>query len=215
MIRKIKTLFKAIFLIKNFNAYLTDYLKLTDKDILIDIGAHIGVFSVFAAHYAKNGKVYSFEPSNENFSLLKKNLEINKLNNLEIFNKAVSNKSGNKIFYISESKNKGSNSLYPIKNSNKISVPAVSFANFIKSKKLKKINFLKMDCEGGEYKILFNCPKNVLRSIEKISMEYHNLNEKFNGKTMKSFLESNGFLIKIIPDPNKGIIYAKRANKII
>ena len=43
------------------NIYLPDYLSIGENDIVIDIGANIGLFSLFAAKYTKN-KIFAIEP---------------------------------------------------------------------------------------------------------------------------------------------------------
>ena len=51
-----------------------NYIKdiMSDKDIFFDIGANIGVFSVYAAKIHPNAEIYSFEPEYSNLNLLKK-----------------------------------------------------------------------------------------------------------------------------------------------
>ncbi|MBK6794943.1 MAG: FkbM family methyltransferase [Anaerolineales bacterium] len=69
-------------------------------DVVVDIGAHIGAFSVWAACQAPLGRVYAFEPNGENHALLVENKNINNLNNLEAFNIAVSDRDGEASFLI-------------------------------------------------------------------------------------------------------------------
>ena len=56
------------------------------NNLVIDIGAHIGTFTVYAAKRAKNGLVFSYEPEKENFELLKQNII---LNNLKILKRLI------------------------------------------------------------------------------------------------------------------------------
>ena len=67
--------------------YLSKELK---SDVLIDIGANIGFYSILLSDSFK--KIYSFEPNKRNFQALKKNIETNNLNNIEIFNFGLGNK---------------------------------------------------------------------------------------------------------------------------
>ena len=63
-------------------------------------------------------------------------------------------------------------------------------------KNITKIDFLKMDCEGSEYRIFENFSTDFLGIIDKIVMEYH-----FNtdGRLIKIIekLENNGFTVKV------------------
>ena len=69
-----------------------------------------------------------------------------------------------------------------------------------------------MDCEGAEYPILFNASSDILKRIQKISMECHNVDEKNNVDNLRSFLEKNGFSVKIKfgEKPNYSMLYAMR-----
>ena len=71
-----------------------------------------------------------------------------------------------------------------------------------------------MDCEGAEFGILFNCPKETLKKIKKISMEYHNKNDVNNGNALKKYLEDNGFNVTVKGNNsghiNYGMLYALR-----
>ena len=63
-------------------------------NIVIDLGAHIGVFSVYAALYGAE-KVYAYEPLKENYDLLVKNIAVNNLQDKIIpIQKAVTDKKG-------------------------------------------------------------------------------------------------------------------------
>ncbi len=57
--------------------YINDYVK--DGDVFFDIGANVGVFSVYCACRYPNAKVYCFEPEHSNLGLLKDNILANHL----------------------------------------------------------------------------------------------------------------------------------------
>jgi len=197
-------------------SYIPKGFDIQNNDVVLDIGAHIGVFSILASMYAKNGKVYSFEPTPESFDLLKQNIKLNKAENIVPINKAVSDKNGEKEFYIS-SKNQGGNALFPSKESeiNKIIVQTTSLNKFIKENKISQIDFLKIDCEGGEYEILFSCSDDTLNIIDKISMEYHYIgNNSPYSSELKGFLENHGFSVTISPRPAT-MLYATKGKNIL
>ena len=60
------------------------FSKKINSDILIDIGANIGFYSILSS--GRFGQIYSFEPNDRNFKLLKKNIKNNKLNNIQVLN---------------------------------------------------------------------------------------------------------------------------------
>lgn len=172
--------------------------EINPNDLVVDIGAHAGIFTILASYYAKNGQVYSFEPFKENYNLILDNINLNKAKNVQAINKAVSDKKGKLKFYVSQTKNKGQNSMYKLGESQKeISVDKISFKDFIKT--IPKIDFLKIDCEGAEYEILFSLSQKELQKINKISMEFHNYG-KYTGEDLARFLHKNGFKVKMIKD---------------
>ncbi len=89
----------------NHEAWETEVLKKIVKkgDIIVDIGAHIGYYSLlFAKIVGNKGKVYAFEPDKNNFKLLMKNIKTNGYNNIIPVEKALSNKNQKIRLYISD-----------------------------------------------------------------------------------------------------------------
>lgn len=183
-----------------YKSYKPDNFEINQKDTVVDIGAQIGVFSIFAAYYTKKGRIFSFEPVPENFKLLKNNISLNNVKNVFPINKAISDKKGKENIFLNETNTGGHSFFQNDASQSKIEVSTISLNDFIKMYNIKKIDFLKIDCEGAEYKILFACSKETLSLIKKISMEYHNIKGKKNVKTLKKFLEKNGFKVIIMPD---------------
>jgi FkbM family methyltransferase len=189
--------------------YMPKGFGISEDDIVVDIGAHIGVFVVMAAKYAKNGKVYSFEPMPENFTLLKYNIRINGLKNVVAIRKAMSGKKGRRKLFINDCTS--AHSFY-LKTKKTIEVETTTFDDFVKEYGIKHINLLKMDCEGAEYDIFFNCSNRIFAMIDKISMEYHNIGKSHNFSSLKRLLESKGF--EVLNEETKkgysGWLYARR-----
>lgn len=193
-----------------YKLYSHKGFELKDGYIILDIGAHIGLFSILASKYAKNGKIFGFEPSLENFNLLKENIKLNEAKNIIPINKAIANKSGKREFFISPDSDASHSFLDRTFKGKKVIIDTSSLKDFIRENKIKKIDFLKMDCECAEYEIIFKCPKEVLSKIQKIAMEYHNMDEEKNGYKLKSFLEINGFDVDIKSDCH--MLFAKRVD---
>jgi hypothetical protein len=105
---------------------------------------------------------------------------------------AVSDKTGKEQIFICNNNTGGHSILKSKSSSESIVVKSTSLDDFILQYGIKHIDFLKLDCEGAEYKILFKCSKSTLGMIKKISMEYHDINDRQNVDAMKVFLESNG-----------------------
>ena len=145
--------FPANYEADNFN-FLQHYCK--PDDIVLDIGAHIGLFAVVAAQLTGPcGKVFAFEPAPSTNALLKKTIAINKLESvIEPHNEAMGSKNGKTIFFISEGEADNSNSLVSYKEDRMlegIEVIILTIDGFVNEKQLAKVNFIKIDVEGAEY----------------------------------------------------------------
>ena len=146
---------------KNYEAENFELLRKSCKPgaVIIDIGAHIGLFSVIAAQVTgKTGKVYAFEPAPGTYSLLQKTVAINHGETvIESFKKAVGKENGKITFFISNDLADNSNSLVNYKEDRTlhgIDVAVTSIDNFVKEKNINRLNFIKIDVEGAEYDTL-------------------------------------------------------------
>jgi FkbM family methyltransferase len=91
-----------------FNEILVDHdYKILDpiiknsKNCIIDVGAHIGLFSVYANTLNPNTKIFSFEPELENYKALKENLQLNHCKNISPKNLAIGAVEGKQTLYLS------------------------------------------------------------------------------------------------------------------
>lgn len=195
--------------------YTPSGLNINNKDIVVDIGAHIGNFSIYAALLAKQGKVYAYEPVPENFRLLNHNIRLNNLNNIVPFNLIVSAGSRRrKRIYLTDSS--ATASLFGRRRQRFHPVKSVGLEDVFGDNGLKKINFLKIDCEGSEYDILFNTPKRYLSKIDRIAMEYHEGSyTKYKCQDLETFLRSHNFKVRVKASKSPreirlGMLYAWR-----
>lgn len=173
--------------------------SLEDKDLItiIDLGAHIGVFSTFMAHKYENARIFSFEPFPDNYKLLQENIKRNGLNNqISTFNLAVSDSNQDLELHI-DLQNSGGNSIYR-KVGKAIKVKCITLDEVFKNNKIDYCHVLKIDIEGAEYSVLYNTSSETLKKIGHIMMEHHEVFKKdYNPSSLKSFLEKNGFSVKI------------------
>ena len=171
--------------------------KIMEHDTVIDIGAHVGYFTLYATNLAKKGKIISYEPSKNSFLTLEKNIKMNKFSNIKLENVAVSKIQGKALLHTNDM-DEISNSLY--NRNNKVEVQEVettTLDNIFLKHKLEKINFLKMDCEGAEYDIIMNASSSILDKIQKISAEIHEEIVPYSKKVIIEKLEKHGFNVKL------------------
>lgn len=200
-----------------------DYGNVPEGSLVIDIGANIGVYSIFAS-IAKNAKIFAFEPVSENFAMLKENVKLNSLEGkIHAFNLGIAGKEEERKIFLGDSPfhsflpqdDSPFNALYKSgKSQNYLEISCISLKDVFDRNKIISCDILKMDCEGAEYEILYNFPDEYFKRIKEIRMEYHNHkgNEKNSGDQLEKFLSSKGFKIekKKESSPFQGDLWMKK-----
>ena len=166
-----------------------DFSDIKESDIVLDIGANIGAFTMFASKKAKH--VFAVEPLYAN--TLKKNLLKNNIKNVTVLDIGIGNGELNLTY--------GTR--------NKI-VKCYSLSEIIQLCG-GHIDFLKIDCEGGEWTIL----PDELKGIRRIESEIHNFDKKHNFKKFTTMLGHTGFSYKIeVLSEDLILIHAKQKQHI-
>ena len=135
--------------------YIRSYLKCGMG--FVDIGAHIGYFSLIATKQViPDGKVWAFEPHPETFQYLFKNIQFNYLSDSIIpINKAVSEKAGVATFFCH--RKAGRSSLHFRGNALEYEtskVKLISLDDYFKQTNWPRVDLVKMDVEGSEIKAI-------------------------------------------------------------
>jgi FkbM family methyltransferase len=133
-------------------------------DTFIDIGAHVGYFSMFASAFVgPTGKVFSFEPEPGNFAHLLEHIELNQANNVRPLHMAVGASPGTADFFVNAD-NDGGHALWEVgrhpfnersreaPQSRKVFV--TSFEHMFGDHDLSSLKAIKIDAEGAEFAIL-------------------------------------------------------------
>lgn len=181
-------------------SYLKNQNSIKEKDI-IDAGAWIGDTAIFLSYYTKN-KVYAFEPLYRNYIEMKKNIELNDINNIQPINMALGEE--NKKIYLEDIDATGMIGINTNleKDNDKIEVEMITLDKFVENNNLK-IGFIKIDLEGFEQPFL----RGALNTIKKqkpalmISI-YHNYSDFFDIKPMLENLNL-GYKFKIVKAENR------------
>ncbi len=188
-----------------------------DDWIIVDIGGGIGEFTIFVASNHPGNKVFVFEPFGESYELLKTNLEINRITNVEAYNLAVWGNQG----YLMIDSTPGEPSQfvsreldsYSQSNTHQTIVPAISLMDAFKQMRIDHCDLLKLDCEGAEYPILLNSPDEIWEKIERIILEYHDNVSSYTHKDLEEFLSDHGYMVQVTPNDVHsylGYLYAQR-----
>lgn len=160
-------LYREIFLAKIYKPAL-----IRDNPLVIDCGANIGMSVLFFKKLYPKSEILAFEANPYSFSLLELNMEINNIKGVQLFNCALSERNEPVNFYVPD--HRGSLNASSIKGYNsgiKISVQGQMLSGFLNN---KKIDFLKIDIEGAENKVIEDLRRhNILNSVDEIIIEYH------------------------------------------
>ena len=187
--------------------YYKENFTIKSNDTIIDVGAHIGLFALFASQFCKKGKIFCFEPIKENYDLLLENLELNSVKNIIPFSLAVSTDTKKINMYINE--DEAAHSVF-LKGLKSIQVDSISLQKIFDDNKIALVDFVKMDCEGSEYTIIDTLPLDYLKRISKIAIEYHFTNTKpeLLEELIKK-IKNSGFHINLFPNyDGMGFLYA-------
>jgi FkbM family methyltransferase len=191
-----------------------EYGDLAKFQTIVDIGAHLGSFAVYAARSCPNARIYCYEPEQRNLGLLKRNIEINGLDGrVSVFQCAVASKSGTRDLAVGGSLVHSFH--IPPANANWETVDCTTLKDIFVNQGLEAIDLLKINCEGAEYEILESCSQADFKRIANIRLEYHNLDAvNQNGDSLAYFLQSRGYRIERFSSyrEESGFIWATRAN---
>lgn len=187
--------------------------QLGENSVLIDIGANIGTFAVFAAIQNKKIKVYSYEPFEENFLLLKENVALNGLEQeIKTFNCAIGDTECEKEVFLKDSN--ATSSLYE-KDGKEVRIKVITLKDVFVDNNIQTCDLLKVDCEGAEYEIFYSTPSDIFDKIKMITMEYHEEYGTGTREELKTFLEKQGFQVSMQKETQtRGYIYAEKPAKV-
>ncbi|KAF0111807.1 MAG: FkbM family methyltransferase [Chloroflexi bacterium] len=189
-------------------------VTLQDHWTVIDIGAALGDYSVWAGKQIPHGRLIAVEPYPQSVSLLRVNLEKNKVLNAEIFTGAIASSNGTTSLTVTEGKVVQNSTAVSHETGHEIDVRTITLDELMKSFSIQKCDYLKIDCEGGEYEILFTTPKETLAQIDRICMEIHDGLTVHTRKEMIDFLNINGFVTRLTPNPvhqELAFLYAEKS----
>jgi len=203
-----ESVFEEIFTDREYNI-IDDDIKAA-QSLIVDIGAHIGCFSIYVSTLNTNVKILAFEPSEANYKLLKENIYLNNAKNIQPKNLAVGGKEEIRVLNINNDSH--NHSFY--NSENKISDKKIQTTTLQKIlRNHEKVDVVKLDCEGAEFEILRNLTEEDFAKIKIVYIEFHEFDDSMRREELKSILEKNGFQTRISQsryDRRFGFILAKQ-----
>jgi FkbM family methyltransferase len=179
---------------------------LPDNPVVIDIGANAGFFDVLLLSKIKNAQIYAYEPISGNVERMRGIAAANQTfaRCVIIHSAAVTGKPSEMLRMYAQdmvdnqvvaSSLQGFNS----DNTKELWVPAVSLADILSKIAQTNVDLLKMDCEGSEYDIIGNTPPDLLRRIERMLIEVHDIDNQNNIQEFSEYLVRLGYTVKHAP----------------
>ncbi|MFA7193548.1 MAG: FkbM family methyltransferase [Candidatus Paceibacterota bacterium] len=205
---------------------LISKLAANKNKVVWDIGAHIGYLSLFfSSAFGEETLVYAFEPNPSNQKWLESNININEAYSKRIFinKEAITNKVGEVEFNVGNADDATSSGGYikdvtpPLQENSyedfkKIKVESNTIDNLISQKKLSVPDFIKIDVEGAELKVLEGGINTLQQNGPELIIEIHTIPMMFH---VSNFLEKLGYKINIWDEDSQNftkIIHARKQN---
>jgi FkbM family methyltransferase len=153
---------------------------------VIDIGANIGITTIaIAKRMRRGGKVYSFEPVLEYSNILKENLSSNGLENVKVYELAVTDQVGRAPFYQKEL----SSGIIFEEGAINFEVPTTTIDRFLTAEKIVRVDLINMDCEGSELLVLRGAEETLSNNKVKIFCEIHHDFLKQLGQSVEDIVQ--------------------------
>lgn len=213
--KDVSSLSRVLLNSKNYEAKETKLvIKVIKKNMtIIDAGANFGWYSLLFAKLIGKGsknKIYSFEPIPKVFSELNHNIKLNNFRSIKTFNYALGSKNSYVTLgtpYFNFIGSSGATSEF-LNFSKKINCKIYKIDTVVKVNKIKKIDFIKADIEGGELNLLKGAEKTLRLYKPKIFIEIVDIHCSRFGHTQHDVIQ---FLLNL---NYKGFFMNNRLTKI-
>ncbi len=193
--------------------YRVSEINFEPGDIVLDIGAYVGLFSMALAKKYPGILIYAFEPISINFQNLVRGIEANGLRNIRPFRLALTADGRDLDMLYSHGFMGGSTSL-DIQKENISSahlierVPSKTLDQIFEEFGIERCKLLKIDCEGSEYEIFYSAK--CLDRVNYIRGEFHmNKSLAAKGYSIEGLAD---YLAAFIPRPNIYYIPARMSD---
>lgn len=173
--RTIDYLFREIFLERSYR-----FIAATEVPVIIDCGSNIGLSILYFKVLYPKARVYGFEPNPYAFELLRENIRLNGLQDVEVYNVALADRDTDVSFFIDGNIGTLRGSMRQDRGGpNEIPVKAQRLSAFIQNIGMP-VDLLKIDVEGAESLIIDDlCHSGTIDDVRQIILEYHH---KMNGE---------------------------------
>lgn len=193
-----------------FDKKIYDIELATSTPTIFDVGAHIGLATIFFKQRYPLARITAFEPNPNTFPLLEENTYFNNIHNVTLHNVALGKQSSKRTLYIDSSNGGGFSTASFLKDawdgtqeSLGIEVVTEPLSKYI----ISTIDLMKIDVEGSEQEIIEELEESgKIKNIKNIIIEFHPT-KKQDIEKVKSILQKNGFEIEIKENKKDHLVY--------
>jgi FkbM family methyltransferase len=149
-------------------------IEFKDDDVILDIGACEGMFSIMMSKLFPQTSIISLEPIPRTFHVMMRNIGLNGCTNIYPYNIGVGKETGKIPMLMCKDDHSGGGSAVMTFNPDwheKIEVAVMSLDDILENIVKTRVKFLKMDIEGMEYEALYHCKR--IKDIEFFAGEIH------------------------------------------
>ena len=166
------------------------------EEVFLDIGAHYGLVSArLASLHPRSSRVIAIEPHPANYRVLKSNIEVNQLTNVNAFNFAIADFTGPTHMWAHD----GVSTHYKLTNEDRATDPLLEVQCYRLPEVLARlgidhVDLVKLDIEGLELKVLQTCFPAMAGMLGKLDVEVHYFGDV---APIRNLLISNGFDVHV------------------
>jgi FkbM family methyltransferase len=193
--------------------YTPPGFELSPSDQVVDVGANIGAFAVYAAQRTR-GRVMAIEPHPGNAAALRRNLAANHCANALVAECAVADKPGVLPLFIGKSGT--THQLSPVGrdagDGESVEVRVATLPQVLAEHGFTRVDFLKLDCEGAEGLVLPALPEALWATVRTIALEFHDELSPLAHTDLAKLLEQKGYRVALAWDGHaaNGMLFARR-----
>lgn len=185
--------------------------RVAPDGVVVDVGAGLGDFALWAARQLRPRAVFAFEPHPGSFALLTHNLALNDARLVQAHAVALGAATGLKV--LRRGAEPTQSRVVASGAGDTGDTEVWSLADAFDRCGIDVCDLLKVDIEGGEFALLLDAPPAVLRRIRHLRVEYHDDVEARDHRVLVRALEAAGFVVGRVPSPvhpRLGILVADR-----
>lgn len=163
------------------SVYDLDSIRFRKGDFVLDIGAHVGLVSIYLAKKHPGIVVHSYEPVIENFIRLQRHVHLNETPNVHPHKLAVTADGLKRIMVRGEFHSGGATAFHAFERE-AFEVVSTTVPRILKRHDIKRVKLLKLDCEGAEHEILEDGVDTWLPKVKHIRGELHRVKTSLNAE---------------------------------